>query len=69
MSWSFTPLLPASAQLLSGGAPPPSNAGYIKVWNGSTWEYKPMKVWNGSAWEIKPVKYYNGASWVITSGL
>jgi hypothetical protein len=25
-----------------------------------------MKVWNGSTWETKPVKFYNGATWVTT---
>ena len=65
MSWAFGPLLPGSADLQSVVA----TAGYIKVWNGSQWVYKPVKVWDGSQWIIKPVKFYNGATWQTTSGL
>ncbi len=36
----------------------------IKVWDGSTWGYKPAKVWNGTAWVVKPIKVWNGSAWV-----
>lgn len=39
--------------------------GRIKVWNGSSWDLKPVKVWNGTAWLNKPVKRWNGTSWAI----
>jgi len=61
-TWTYQPLLPATAQLQSAAAP----TGQIKVWDGSQWVAKPMKVWTGAAWETKPVKYYNGATWVVT---
>jgi hypothetical protein len=62
--FSFQPLLPASADLLAGGA---STAGYIKVWTGASFEKKPVKVYNGATWDVKPVKYYNGSIWVQTT--
>ena len=65
MSFIYSPLLPGAAENQSAV----TTAGYIKVWNGSLWVYKPVKVWNGSQWVIKPVKFYNGASWQTTSGL
>jgi hypothetical protein len=37
----------------------------IKVWNGSSWTYKPLNVWNGSSWVAKPIKVWNGSSWVV----
>lgn len=40
-------------------------AGGIKVWNGSTWGYKPAKVWNGTVWVAKPIKVWNGTTWAI----
>lgn len=43
-----------------------STAGYIKVWNGTSWESKPVKVWSGSAWEIKPLKWWTGTAWQLT---
>jgi len=49
-TWSFT---------ITGGSTG------IKVWNGTTWGYKPVKVWNGSAWVAKPVKVWNGSAWVV----
>ena len=58
MSWAFQPLLPAAAQL--------SNSGYIRVWNGSEWVYKPVKYWNGSQWITKSMKYWDGSQWVLT---
>jgi hypothetical protein len=39
----------------------------IKVWDGSSWSYKPVKVWTGSTWVAKPVKVWNGSAW-ITKG-
>lgn len=45
-------------------AAPPSNPGYIKVWNGSSFVQKPVKIWNGTSWAIKPMKRWNGSSWV-----
>lgn len=44
--------------------------GYIKVWMGSSWIYKPVKIWDGSQWTIKPLKWYDTGttSWVTTSG-
>lgn len=69
MSWAFSPLLPASAELQSA---PPAFPGYVKIYMGAGpgWVYKPVKVWMGSSWEIKPAKWYNTANttWVITSG-
>jgi len=62
MSWTFQPLLPASADLLAAAG----STGQIKVWNGSQWIAKPVKYWNGSAWTVKPVKYWNGSQWTIT---
>ncbi|MCA9325216.1 hypothetical protein KDA23_04100 [Candidatus Saccharibacteria bacterium] len=35
----------------------------IQVWNGSSWEYKPLKEWNGSSWVEKPVKIWDGSGW------
>ena len=35
----------------------------FKVYNGSTFEVKPVKVYNGSTWETKPLKRYNGSTW------
>lgn len=49
--------------ILSGGAP--STAGYIKYWNGSAWDLKPIKYWTGSAWVQKPVKFWNGSTWTL----
>ena len=48
--------------ITSGGGS--STAGYIKVWTGSSWEYKPKKVYAGGAWTTKPTKVYSGGSWV-----
>ena len=42
----------------------PSTLGYLKYWNGSSWELKPVKYWNGSAWVQKPIKRWNGIEWV-----
>jgi hypothetical protein len=39
-------------------------AGQIKIYNGSTWVWKPVKVWNGSTWTTKTLRYWNGTSWV-----
>ena len=41
--------------------------GQIKVYNGSSWNAKPVKVWNGSSWDIKPLKRWDGSAWVETS--
>lgn len=64
MSWAFSPLLPGAAEL-QAGVP-----GYVKVWMGSAWVYKPVKVWTGSAWEIKPAKWYDTgtSTWKTTTG-
>lgn len=48
------------------GTPPTGTTGQIKVWNGSSWEAKPIKAWNGSTWETKPVKRWDGSAWVET---
>jgi hypothetical protein len=42
-----------------------TTAGYIKYYNGSTWELKPVKYWTGSAWVQKPLKRWDGSAWVI----
>lgn len=47
------------------GAPAGGTEGYIKYWNGSVWDLKPMKVWTGSAWVQKPVKFWNGSAWTL----
>jgi hypothetical protein len=39
-------------------------AGQIKVYDGSSWAWKPVKVWNGSTWTTKTLRYWNGTSWV-----
>lgn len=44
-----------------------STAGYIQVYNGSSFVKKPVKVWDGASWNIKPVKFWNGSSWTETS--
>ena len=64
MSWIYQPILPASAELLSGSIV--GNTGQIKVWDGASWTAKPMKVWNGATWTTKPVKYWDGTQWVLT---
>lgn len=64
-NWAFQPALPASAQLLSGGAPP-SPTGYVKFWDGSAWVKKPVKVWTGTEWVIKPAKHWTGTAWTET---
>lgn len=60
MSFLYSPILPAAAQLLGA-----TTAGYVKVWDGATWQLKPVKVWTGSQWVIKPMKFWDGASWTI----
>lgn len=53
---------------VSGSAAPTGSIeGQIKVWNGTSWDVKPVKVWNGSTWVTKPLKYWNGSAWVLTS--
>ena len=42
--------------------------GYIKVWNGSAWVYKPVKYWDGSNWVTKPLKWWDGYTWVPSGG-
>jgi len=37
--------------------------GYIRVWLGASWQFKPVKYWTGSAWVQKPIKFWNGTSW------
>jgi len=37
----------------------------IKVWDGASWNYKPVKVWTGAGWVTKPVKVWTGAGWVV----
>lgn len=66
MSWAFSPLLAMSAELQSATTLP----GYVKVWMGSAWVYKPVKVWLGSSWDIKPAKWYDTSTstWKITTG-
>jgi hypothetical protein len=58
-SWTFQPLVPASAQLQTAG-------GQIKVWTGSAWVPKPIKRWSGTEWVIVPLKFYNGSTFVLT---
>lgn len=58
-NWAFQPLLPATAQS--------SITGGIKVWDGSTWTWKPISYWNGSIWVVKPLKYWTGAVWRETN--
>lgn len=64
MSWAYSPLLPAAAELQS------AVPGYVKIYMGTQWVYKPVKVWDGSQWVIKPAKWYNTANstWVTTRG-
>lgn len=41
-----------------------NDASCFKVWNGSSYDLKPVKTWNGSSWVTKPVKRWNGSSWI-----
>ena len=50
-TWTYQPLLPATAELQST---PVGTTGQIKVWN-------------GSQWVTKPIKFYNGTTWVTTT--
>ena len=50
----------------SGGSTYP---GYVKIWTGSTWVYKPVKRWTGSAWVQKPVKFRTSIAWQQTNGI
>ena len=34
-----------------------------KVWNGVSWQEKPLGFWNGSAWETQPLKTWDGSVW------
>ena len=43
---------------------PPASSGNIKVFNGATFEAKPVKVWSGSAWVTKPFKRWDGSDWI-----
>lgn len=54
--------------LLSAGAPPIGNDGYLPVWNGTDWVLKPANAWTGSAWTVKPASYWNGTEWVVVGG-
>ena len=63
MAFLYAPVLPAAADLLSGGGP--VTDGYLKVWMGSDWQLKPVKVWTGSQWVQKPVKFWTGSQWTL----
>jgi hypothetical protein len=39
------------------------NAGLIKVYDGSSWVWKPVKVWNGTSWVTKTLRYWDGTHW------
>jgi len=39
------------------------HTGQIKVYNGSSWVWKPVKVWNGTSWAAKTLRYWDGSSW------
>lgn len=41
----------------------PLTGSNVNVWNGSTWELKPVKVWDGSTWTQSPLKVFTGTSW------
>lgn len=44
--------------------------GYLKIWSGAAWVYKPAKVWTGSSWVQKPVKFRTaGGTWQTTNGI
>ena len=47
--------------------PPPVSSGNIKIFNGTTFEAKPVKVWSSSAWVTKPLKCWNGSTWSTTT--
>jgi hypothetical protein len=64
MPWSPSDL-DDDAVVWMPGTVVPGTPGYIKVYNGSSWEEKPVKVWNGTTWEIKPVKFWDGFAWVL----
>lgn len=46
-------------------ASPPSTAGWVEVWNGTTWVRKPVLYWNGSTWSSKPVYRWTGSTWEL----
>jgi len=35
----------------------------VKVWNGSSWQAKPLKRWDGSSWVNNPVRVWDLSSW------
>jgi hypothetical protein len=37
--------------------------GFVKVWNGTSWEFQVAKVWNGSQWVERPVFHYVTNGW------
>lgn len=39
----------------------------IQVYNGSSWEYKPVKYYTGSAWEQQVLWRYDGSDWVLAA--
>jgi hypothetical protein len=40
-----------------------ATSGQIKIYNGSTWVWKPVKVWNGASWATKTLRYWDGTAW------
>lgn len=37
--------------------------GFVKVWDGSAWQWRVAKVWNGSSWSDRPVYHRETSAW------
>ena len=40
------------------------HSGQVRVYNGTSWVWKPIKTWTGSAWTTKTLRHWNGSIWV-----
>lgn len=40
------------------------HSGQIRVYNGSSWVWKPVKTWTGSAWTTKTLRHWDGSTWI-----
>lgn len=50
---------------IHGHSPEVVSGSLIEVYNGASWDSKPLKVYNGASWDNANLKVYNGASWDI----
>lgn len=37
--------------------------GFVKVWDGSDWQWRTAKVWNGATWDDRPVYWKDTSAW------